>query len=152
MDAPFLLAGGGIDGENIHLGRTVEGAAYDDRTGLKTGVDAKIIDAELLEPRDVRLVYLVEGHVTLGSQRAVVARPVGHGCIRRLRTGQEQESADSGGRTGQRGGEDLAAKPAIVPCVSHLSAPHCDGASYITEQTSCGTRPRHRDEMRYSEL
>src|SRR5262249_24418170 len=55
VDAPFLLAGAGVDGEGFHLGGAVKVTADDDGAGLEAGVEVEVVDAELLEAGDVGL-------------------------------------------------------------------------------------------------
>ena len=67
--------------EDLLVGRGIQRAADHDRAGLEAGVDVEVVDAELLQLRDVGSVDLIERREAVGGERAVVARPVGSGVL-----------------------------------------------------------------------
>ena len=78
---PFLSAGLGIHRQDLFVGRRIQHAADDDRAGLEARVDVEVVDAQLLQLRDVGSIDLIERREPVGRERAVIARPVGSGVL-----------------------------------------------------------------------
>ena len=62
----------------------------------------EIVDAKLLQPGDIGLVDLVERHIALGGERAVVARPVGDLGASAARDGESAKTAAPASTTGAK--------------------------------------------------